>query len=248
MIFILLEKIKVERRQVWKLGNHYLMCGDCTNKNDVKKLMQGKKASMIFTDAPYGVNYKGVNNDSRLGLKSLLDKAFLNMQNNSISGAVVYCFHSDKCSDIFHEVFRKYCYFSSMLIWKKKRLVLSWADYKSIHEPILYGWFKNGVHKFYGDRKQVSVWEFEREDIKGHPTPKPVELICKAIENSSKKNDIVIDFFGGSGSTLIACEKMNRQCYTMEIDEQYCDVIISRWEEMTGNKAELIEVENGEKG
>ena len=225
---------------IWQLGEHRLMCGDSTDEATVEMLMNGKKADMVFTDPPYGVDYDGINNDSRSGLEDLLTSAFENYKENCIDGASVYCFHSDKCADIFHKVFRSFCHFSSMIIWEKQSLVLSQGDYQSIHEPCLYGWFDNGTHRFFGDRKQTSVWQFDRKSIEGHTTPKPIGFICKALENSSKKNENVLDLFGGSGSTLIACEQLNRTCYMMELDPKYCDVIIKRWETFTGKKAVKI--------
>ena len=234
------EEPEAKLGQVYQLGRHRLMCGDSTNQKDVETLMQGKQAGMVFTDPPYGVDYEGINNDDREGLENLLDKSFSNMKNNSKPGASVYCFHSDRCADIFQDIYRKYCHFSSMIIWKKQSLVLSQTDYQSIHEPCLYGWFNNGTHKFYGDRKQTSVWEYESKRIEGHTTPKPVALISKALNNSSKKNHIILDLFGGSGSTIIACEQTGRECYTMELDPKYVDVIINRWEEYTGKKAVLV--------
>lgn len=225
---------------IWQLGRHRLMCGDSTDKATVEMLMDGKKADMVFTDPPYGVDYDGINNDSRSGLEDLLTSAFENYKENCIDGASVYCFHSDKCADIFHKVFRSFCHFSSMIIWEKQSLVLSQGDYQSIHEPFLYGWFDNGTHRFFGDRKQTSVWQFDRKSVDGHTTPKPIGFICKALENSSKKNEKVLDLFGGSGSTLIACEQLDRTCYMMELDPKYCDVIIKRWETLTGEKAVLI--------
>lgn len=225
---------------IWQLGRHRLMCGDSTDKATVELLMDGKKADMVFTDPPYGVDYDGINNDSRSGLEDLLTSAFENYKENCIDGASVYCFHSDKCADIFHKVFRSFCHFSSMIIWEKQSLVLSQGDYQSIHEPCLYGWFDNGTHRFFGDRKQTSVWQFDRKSIEGHTTPKPIGFICKALENSSKKDENVLDLFGGSGSTLIACEQLDRNCYMMELDPKYCDVIIKRWETLTGEKARLI--------
>ena len=225
---------------IWQLGRHRLMCGDSTDKETVELLMSGNKADMVFTDPPYGVDYEGINNDSRSGLEDLLTSAFENYKENCIDGASVYCFHSDKCADIFHNVFRSFCHFSSMIIWEKQSLVLSQGDYQSIHEPCLYGWFDNGTHRFFGDRKQTSVWQFDRKSIEGHATPKPIGFICKALENSCKKNEKVLDLFGGSGSTLIACEQLDRTCYMMELDPKYCDVIIKRWETLTGEKAVLL--------
>jgi site-specific DNA-methyltransferase (adenine-specific) len=234
------EEPKAKLGDIYQLGNHRLMCGDSTKEEDVAKLMNGVKADMVFTDPPYGVDYKGINNDDRSGLEELLDKAFNNMKNNCNEGSSVYCFHSDRCADIFNNIFRKYCHFSSMIIWKKPSLVLSQTDYQSIHEPCLYGWFDNGNHNFYGDRKQISVWEYDRENIEGHTTPKPVKLICNALNNSSEENNYILDLFGGSGSTLIACEQLNRKCYMMELDPHYIDVIIQRWENFTGEKAVKI--------
>lgn len=234
------EEPKAKLGDIYQLGNHRLMCGDSTSITDVEKLMNGEKADMVFTDPPYGVDYEGINNDSRNGLEELLDGAFSNMMRSSKEGASVYCFHSDRCADIFHEVFRRYCHFSSMIIWKKQSLVLSQTDYQSIHEPCMYGWFNNGSHDFHGDRKQTSVWEYDRKSIEGHTTPKPVELIANALKNSSKLGEAVIDLFGGSGSTLIACEQVDRKCFMMELDPKYVDVIIDRWEQFTGEKAVLL--------
>ena len=231
---------KAKLGDIYQLGRHRLMCGDSTDKETVELLMDGKKADMVFTDPPYGVDYDGINNDSRSGLEDLLTSAFENYKENCIDGASVYCFHSDKCADIFHAVFRSFCHFSSMIIWEKQSLVLSQGDYQSIHEPCLYGWFDNGTHRFFGDRKQTSVWQFDRKSVDGHTTPKPIGFICKALENSSKKNENVLDLFGGSGSTMIACEQLNRNCFMMELDPKYVDVIIDRWEQFTGQKAVLL--------
>ena len=230
---------------VWILGNHRLMCGDSTSIDAVDKLMDGQKADMVFTDPPYGVDYKGINNDDRSGLASLLESVFSNYLLTSKLGASIYVFHSDKCADIFHTAFREVFHFSSMIIWAKNSLTLSRTDYQSQHEPCLYGWMDNGPHTFHGDRKQVSVWKFDKERVAGHTTPKPVGLIQRALENSSKGGDIVSDLFGGSGSTLIACEKTARDCRMMELDTKYCDVIIKRWEEFTGKQA--IHAETGVK-
>lgn len=224
---------------VWLLGRHRLMCGDSTSIDAVEKLMDGRKADMVFTDPPYGVDYEGINNDDRSGLDGLLRGAFANYFATAKSGAAIYVFHSDKCADIFHAAFRDYFHFSSMVIWAKNSLTLSRTDYQSQHEPCLYGWMKGGSHFFYGDRKQVSVWRFDKERVEGHTTPKPVALIERALANSSKGGDLVADLFGGSGSTLIACEKSSRDCRMMELDPKYCDVIINRWQGYTGQQATL---------
>lgn len=228
---------------VWVLGRHRLMCGDSTSIDAVEKLMDGRKADMVFTDPPYGVDYEGINNDDRAGLDGLLRGAFSSYLATSKSGAAIYVFHSDKCADIFHNVFREFFHFSSMVIWAKNSLTLSRTDYQSQHEPCIYGWMKGGSHTFYGDRKQVSVWRFDKERVEGHTTPKPVGLIERALENSSKGGDLVSDLFGGSGSTLIACEKTARDCRMMELDPKYCDVIIKRWQDFTGEKA--VHAESG---
>jgi DNA modification methylase len=231
---------KVKRGDIWQLGEHRIMCGDSTSSDDVAKLMNGEKADMVFTDPPYGVDYKGIKNDDRSGLEELLTASFSNLMINTKDGGSFYCFHSDRCGDIFHKVYREFAHFSSMIIWKKESIVLSQTDHQSIHEPCLYGWFDNGTHKWYGDRKQQSVWEFKAIRLEGHTTPKPVLLIEKALSNSSKKQMLIIDLFLGSGSTLIAAEKLKRKCYGMELDEKYCDVIIERWEQFTGQKAKKI--------
>jgi site-specific DNA-methyltransferase (adenine-specific) len=226
--------------QIYQLGEHRLMCGDSTDEQTVSLLMNGEKADMVFTDPPYGVDYEGISNDSRSGLDDLLDKSFANYIKSMKQGGSVYCFHSDKCADIFHNIFRKYFHFSSMIIWVKPSLVMGQSDYQSKHEPCLYGWEKSAKHFWYSDRKQVSVWEYGRENLKEHTTPKPTEMIIKALNNSSMVRNLVLDLFGGSGSTLIACEKTNRKCYMMELDPYYVDVIIARWEKFTDKKAVLL--------
>ena len=235
---------KTKLGDIYQLGRHRLMCGDSTDLATVERLMDGTKADMVFTDPPYGVNYEGIHNDSREGLEDLLRSVFKNYANVSVKGASIYVFHSDRSADIFHKVFREFFHFSSMIIWFKNSLTLSQTDYQSQHEPCLYGWVDNGTHNFYGDRKQVSVWQFQKESVEGHTTPKPVELVKNAINNSSKQGQNIIDLFGGSGSTLIAAENTNRTCYMMELDPKYCDVIVTRWENLTGLKAELVNVSN----
>ncbi len=221
---------------LYELGNHRVLCGDSTKIEDVERLMDGKKADMVFTDPPYGVDYEGINNDSREGLEELLTDAFGVLVGFSKKGASAYMFHSDRCADIFHKVFRLYFHFSSMIIWEKPSLVLSQTDYQSKHEPILYGWVDNGTHQFFGDRKQVSVWKCDKEPrTQGHTTPKPVEACSRGILNSSKTDDIIADTFLGSGSTLIASEKTGRICYGMELDPKYCDVIVQRYVDYTKN-------------
>jgi DNA modification methylase len=236
------EEPKTKLGDIYILGNHRLMCGDSTSIDAVEKLMDGQLADMVFTDPPYGVDYQGIHNDSRDGLEELLRNVFANYILISKSGASIYCFHSDKCADVFHKVFREFFHFSSMIIWAKNSLTLSQTDYQSQHEPCLYGWMNNGSHSWYSDRKQTSIWQFDKERVVGHTTPKPISLVEKAINNSSKSGDLIIDLFGGSGSTLIACEKIGRNARLMELDPKYCDVIVKRWEDFTGKKAILSEL------
>jgi DNA modification methylase len=228
---------KVVKGEVYILGNHRLMCGDSTAITDVERLMDGKKADMVFTDPPYGVDYEGINNDSRDGLSDLLSAVFDHYLLSIKNGAPIYCFHSDRCADLFHQEFRKRFHFSSMVIWVKPQLVLSQTDYQSRHEPCIYGWKEGAAHAWHSDRKQTSVWEFGRESVSGHTTPKPVDMVAHAIGNSSKIKGLVLDLFGGSGSTLIACEKTDRHCFMMELDPHYCGVILDRWQKFTGKKA-----------
>ena len=213
---------------LFEIGEHRLLCGDSTDSESVAKLMNGEKADMVFTDPPYGVDYKGINNDNRSGLKDLLNGAFENYILNSKNGASIYCFHSDKCADIFNEVFRSFCHFSSMIIWVKESIVLSQTDYQSKHEPCFYGWFNNGTHKWYSNRKQESVWIAKSKREEGHTTPKPIDIVSKAINNSSESGHLILDLFLGSGSTMVAAHQLKRKCYGMELDSKYCQVIIDR--------------------
>ncbi len=215
-----------------EIGEHRLLCGDSTDSDQVAKLMNGEKADMVFTDPPYGVEYKGINNDTREGLQDLLTAAFSNYISNSKQGASVYCFHSDRSADIFHSVFRSFCHFSSMIIWVKESIVLSQTDYQSKHEPCLYGWFDNGTHSWYSDRKQESVWLAKSKREEGHTTPKPIEIVSKALNNSSLPNHLIFDLFLGSGSTMVAAHQLKRKCYGMELDPKYCQVIIDRMKKL----------------
>ena len=217
---------------LFEIGEHRLLCGDSTCSDTVAKLMNGQKADMVFTDPPYGVDYEGINNDDRGGLEDLLRGAFGNMMLSTNNGGSFYCFHSDKCSDIFSKVYREFCHFSSMIIWVKESIVLSQTDYQSKHEPCMYGWFDNGTHKWYSDRKQESVWIAKSKREEGHTTPKPIDIITKALKNSSKVNHLVLDLFLGSGSTMVASQQLKRKCYGMELDPKYCQVIIDRMKKL----------------
>ena len=225
-------KVDVVLGDLIEIGEHRLLCGDSTDSDQVAKLMNGEKADMVFTDPPYGVDYKGINNDDRVGLEDLIRAAFGNMMTNTNVGGSFYCFHSDKCSDIFSKVYREFCHFSSMIIWCKDSIVLSQTDYQSKHEPCMYGWFNNGTHKWYSDRKQESVWFAKSKREQGHTTPKPIDIVSKGLNNSSKKGMIVLDLFLGSGSTMVAAHQLKRKCYGMELDPKYCQVIIDRMQKL----------------
>ena len=247
---------------IWTLGKHKLICGDSTKEETSKKLFNDNKADMIFTDPPYNVNYgwwtRSVDHDpnKRRDIKNdnmsndefeiFLEKFLLSAKAITKQGSPVYiCFGERNSLQVLKAFSKAGLHHSCNIIWKKDQFVLGRSDYHYIHEPIFYGWFEGSSHIYYGDRKQSSVWEFDRpKRSELHPTMKPVELVVKAVKNSSKEEDIVYEPFGGSGSTIIACEKLNRSCYTIELDPKFCDVIIKRWEEWTGNKAVL---ENGQK-
>lgn len=241
---------------IWKLGKHRLLCGDATNTDEVEKLMDGQKADMMFIDPPYGVDYnskneflnkwdKGNSNQTPIENDAIEDYdsffgGVLSIIKNNLSdyNSIYVTISGQKLSQLLNQFKINNIKMSQILIWVKNNHVLGRQDYSNKHELIIYGW--NGRHKYYGEFC-TTIWEIDRP-LKSelHPTMKPVELIIKAINNSSKKDMIVYDCFLGSGSTLIACEKTNRKCYGMEIDPHYCDVVIKRWEEYTGNKAELI--------
>ena len=206
---------------VWLLGRHRLMCGDAT-----------EDALTIKNDAMEDKNFR-----------NFLVAAFKNMVDASKAGAPIYVCHADSEGLTFRSAFKEAGWdLKQCIIWVKQHFVMGRQDYHWQHEPILYGWKPGAAHKFYGGRNQSTVWQIDRPMAsREHPTMKPVSLCAKAIENSSKAGDIVIDLFGGSGSTLIACEQLNRTCYMMELDPIYCDVIIKRWENFTGQKAVLAE-------
>ena len=244
------EEPKAKLGDIYQLGRHRLMCGDSTGE-DVNRLMDGVEADMYLTDPPYNVSYVGktadaltINNDEMDDSKfrEFLYKAFKSADSVMKEGASFYIFHAD--SEGYN--FRGACFdnewvIRQCLIWVKNSIVMGRQDYHWKHEPILYGWKKGSAHKWYSDRKQSTVLEFDRPTRNAeHPTMKPISIISYLIGNNTRSGDIVLDNFGGSGSTLIACEQLNRICYMMELDPKYVDVIINRWEEYTGKKAELI--------
>jgi DNA modification methylase len=230
---------------LWLLGRHRLLCGDSTDQTVVAKLMENQLADMIFTDPPYNVDYQGsagkIMNDNMTDdvFYCFLLDAFKNMAQKSKEGAPIYVCHADSEGLNFRAAFKEAVWdLKQCIIWVKQHFVMGRQDYQWQHEPILYGWKPGAAHKFYGGRNQSTIWQIDRPMAnREHPTMKPVALCAKAIENSSKAGDIVLDLFGGSGSTLIACEQLNRTCYTMELDPKYCDVIVRRWENFTGRKA-----------
>lgn len=235
---------------IWILGNHRLMCGDSTHKDDIMRLMNNQDADMLLTDPPYNVDYVGktaealkIKNDNMDDNQfyEFLKKVFENMYIVTKEGASIYVFHADTEGINFRKAFKDVGFkLAECLIWKKDCFVMGRQDYQWQHEPVLYGWKEGKAHYFINDRTQSTILEFDRpKQSTLHPTMKPIDLIAKLIKNSSKENDIILDLFGGSGSTTIAAEQLNRKCYTMELDPKYCDVIVKRWETMTNREAIL---------
>lgn len=277
------EQPQTELGDIYILGNHRILCGDSTKATDFKKLMDGAKADMVFTDPPYNVDYKGSGDNTKQGIlndkmddeafRLFLGDVFLQMKANIKEGAGCYVFHSHKTASDF-EMALKQNHFTigTQLIWNKPSAGLGANDYRTKHEPFFYCYL-NKDHVFYGDRTNTTVWKIPEDTAKAlewfkkelekseqggatvwsmkranvteyvHPTQKPVELPLKALYNSSKKGDIVLDLFLGSGSTLIACEKSGRACYGMELDPKYIDVVVERWLKYT-NQTTVIK--NGE--
>lgn len=247
---------KTKPGDIYQLGNHRLMCGDSTSIDAVDKLMPNEYADLVFTDPPYNVAYsgRGDNNLGKIKNDDMSDEQFEDFCRGFFGCyfakmkplACIYVCHPDSQSapklafeKTFAEQFKK----SSTLIWVKQSAGMGWQDYRAQHEPILYGWKEGaGKHFYCGDRAKTTIWKIGRDAQSKyvHPTQKPVALPEEAINNSSKGKDIVLDLFGGSGSTMIACEKTGRHARLMELDPKYCDVIVKRWEEFTGKKAELI--------
>lgn len=235
---------------VWTLGRHRLVCGDSTKAETFAVLMNGRKANLVVTDPPYNVNYEGtagkIKNDNLADEKfyQFLFDAFSNIEKVMADDASIYVFHADTEGLNFRKAFADAgFYLSGCCIWKKPSLVLGRSPYQWQHEPCLYGWKKSGKHQWYADRKQTTIWEFEKtKKNTDHPTMKPIPLLAYPIQNSSMSNTLVLDPFGGSGSTLIACEQTDRDCYTIELDEKYCDVIVKRYIKQVGS-ADGVSVE-----
>ena len=245
------EEPKAKPGDIYQLGNHRLMCGDSTSVEDVERLMNGVKADLLITDPPYNVAYEGktkdaltIENDSMEDdeFRQFLRSAFFAADTVMKEGAVFYIWHADSegynfrgaCHDIGWQV--RQC-----LIWNKNSMVMGRQDYHWKHEPCLYGWKAGAGHLWASDRKQTTILDFDRPSRNAeHPTMKPVPLFDYQIQNNTKKEDVVLGLFGGSGTTLIACEQNGRNSYSMELDPKYVDVIIDRWETLTGEKAVLL--------
>lgn len=236
---------------IWQLGDHRVMCGDATNIQQIEELMNGEKAAMILTDPPYNVDYTGKTKDSlTIENDKMSDSSFLQFLTDSFTtyfavaheGAPIYIFHADSEGLNFRQAMKTAGFkLAQCLVWVKNSMVMGRQDYHWKHEPILYGWKLGKAHTWMSDRKQTTVWEFARPSRNAdHPTMKPVELLEYPIKNSSAVGSLVVDFFGWSGSTLIACEKTGRKCYTAELDPKYVDVILRRWEKYAKKEAELI--------
>ena len=228
---------------LWMLGEHRLFCGDSTKPETFDLLMNGKKANLVVTDPPYNVDYKGsagkIKNDSMAEdqFEQFLLAAYQQMEAAMADDASIYIFHSDSHGLAFRKAFEEAgFYLSGCCIWKKQSLVLGRSPYQWQHEPVLFGWKKKGKHQWYTGRKESTIWEFDKpKKNKDHPTMKPIALVSYPIMNSTMTGCLVLDPFGGSGSTLIACEQTGRVCYTVELDEKFCDVIVRRYIEQVGS-------------
>ena len=239
---------KTKPGDLWIMGGHRLLCGDSTKSEDIERLTPAESVDLWITDPPYNVAYEGGTEDKlTIQNDSMDDASFLQFLSDAFSmaygamkpGASFYIWHADSEG----KNFRTACEINELkvrqcLIWVKNSMVMGRQDYQWKHEPCLYGWKGGASHNWYSDRKQTTVLEFNKPLRNGeHPTMKPVDLFAYQIGNSSKKGDIVLDSFGGSGTTLVACEQMGRKARLMELDPKYCDVIVNRWQELTGLEA-----------
>lgn len=245
----------VERGDVWTVGRHRLVCGDATSENDVTLLMNGKKANLLLTDPPYGVSFKSsggltIQNDSLKNEEfySFLLASFKLAADHLESGGAAYVFHADTEGLNFRKAFIDAGFhLAGCCIWVKDSLVLGRSDYQWQHEPVLYGFLQNGKHPWFSDRKQTTIWNFKKpKRNENHPTSKPLDLLSYPIGNSTQENAIVLDTFGGSGSTMMACQQMNRVCYSMELDEKYASVILRRAVENGVPQEDIFVERNGE--
>lgn len=240
---------------IWLLGRHRFICGDSTKPETYDVLMDGQLANMVLTDPPYNVDVEEtagkIKNDNMADedFYKFLFAAFVCMEQNMAQDASIYVFHADTQGLNFRKAFHDAgFYLSGCCIWKKNALVLGRSPYQWRHEPCLFGWKLGGKHQWYSDRKQTTIWEYDRpKSSKDHPTMKPVALMAYPIQNSCMSNCIVLDPFLGSGSTLIACEETNRICYGIELDEKFADVIVKRYIETKGNADGVFLLRDGQK-
>lgn len=239
---------------IWHLGRHTLFCGDATEAESYQKLLGKTQVNLVLTDPPYNVDYQSkagkIKNDHQTSDKfyQFLLAAFQNMNQAMADDASIYVFHADTEGLNFRRAFQDAgFYLSGCCIWKKQSLVLGRSPYQWQHEPVLYGWKKTGKHEWYTGRKESTIWEFDKpKQNKEHPTMKPIPLLAYPIMNSTMTNCTVLDPFGGSGSSLIACEQTKRTCFMMELDEKYCDVIVKRYIEQVGSDQDVTVKRDGE--
>ncbi|MEA4938546.1 MAG: site-specific DNA-methyltransferase [Christensenella sp.] len=230
---------------VWTLGRHRVICGDSTKPETYTALMNGRQANLILTDPPYGIDYdkgaagkiKNDKFDSDEGFYKFLHNAFSAMVGYLADDGAAYVFHADSKGLTFRRAFEDAGFkLSGCCIWAKNTFTLGRSDYQWCHEPCLYGWKKSGKHIWYGDRKQSTIWNFDKPSrSEKHPTMKPVPLIAVPMKNSTQTNGLVLDPFGGSGSTLICAEQLGREAYLIELDEKFVDVIVNRYIEAVGS-------------
>lgn len=252
-----IEKPRTHLGDIYQLGDHRLMCGDSTKPDDVQTLMGGALADLLLTDPPYNVDYEGKTSDklkiendkqSDADFRAFLQAAFSCAKDIMKPGAAFYIWHAD--SEGYN--FRGACVDSGLtvhqcLIWKKNGMVLGRQDYQWQHEPCLYGWKEGAAHKWYSDRKQTTILEFDKPlRSEAHPTMKPVPLFAYLMQNSTQAGELTVDLFAGSGTSIIAGEQLKRKVYAMELDPKYCDVIIERWENLTKNKAVKLHCAEGQ--
>ena len=239
-----LKKPTVSRRgDIWQLGKHRVICGDSTKAETYKQLLDDRKANLVVTDPPYNVDVEETagkilnDNMSDGDFYQFLLSMFTQVENHMETDASIYVFHADTEGLNFRKAFKDAgFYLSGCCIWKKNSLVLGRSPYQWQHEPCLYGWKKKGKHQWFSDRKQTTIWEYDRpKSSKDHPTMKPIQLMAYPIQNSSMRGTIVLDPFLGSGSTLIAADQTGRVCYGIELDEKFVDVIVKRYIEVTGD-------------
>ena len=243
----------VKPGDLWQLRKHRMLCGDATNSEDLTKLMGNEKANLVVTDPPYNVNFESasglkIKNDKQTNEKfyEFLLSAFKNMAKHLAEGASAYIFHADTEGLNFRKAFiESGFHLSGVCIWAKNSFVMGRSPYQWGHEPILYGWLKTGKHKWYAGRAESTIWHYDKPKKNAeHPTMKPIPLLCYPIKNSSAVNSIILDVFAGSGSTLMACQQMDRICYCTELDPKYASVIIRRYVETYGYKDVFLIKEN----